>query len=128
MMHTPLLLYWLLALVSVSLSALGQTLMKVGMTQPAVHRALGLGAGPAILTVLQTVPVIGGLAVYGLGAVLWLLVLSKLPVSAVYPLVSLAIVFVVVIGTAFLHETVSFARIAGVAVVIAGLLLISRSA
>jgi multidrug transporter EmrE-like cation transporter len=121
-------IYFVLALTSVLLSAAGQLFMKIGMTRPHVQLALSQGLGHGAWTVLQTVPVLVGLATYGCGAILWLLVLSKLPVSAVYPLVSLAIACVVVIGMVFLHESVSWLRIGGVAVIIAGLLLVGQSA
>ncbi|MBV9653383.1 MAG: EamA family transporter [Acetobacteraceae bacterium] len=96
------------------------------MSKPVVQAALGEGVAAAVLAILLSPAVLGGLAVYGCGAAMWLLVLSRLPVSAVYPLVSLAIVFVVLIGTLFLKETASWGRIGGVAIVVTGLILVSR--
>ena len=101
--------------------------MKMGMTQPAVQSALEQNLPPAFVTIFQNPPVLAGIGAYGCGAILWLLVLSKLPLSAVYPMVSLTIVMVVLVGIFIFQEAVSWNRICGVAVAIAGLILISRA-
>ena len=121
-------LYWMLALISVTLSAAGQMLMKMGMTRPEVQAALADGPVPAIWAVAHNLPVLGGIGAYGFGAILWLLVLAKLPLSSVYPMVSITIVLVVLIGLLFFREAASWSRIGGVAAIITGLLLVSRSA
>src|SRR6185312_4726058 len=83
----------LLALVSISMSAVAQILFKFGMSGGAVRAAIADGAPLGVLRAVALNPgVIGGLALYGLGTVLWLAVLSKAELSQAYPFVGLSFV------------------------------------
>lgn len=119
-------LFWFAALGSVALSAGAQLLMKVGMTE-----VRALGPATSLLAALAQVAlsplVIAGLACYGLSAGLWLIVLTKMPLSMAYPLVALAIAAVVVSSALLLGETVSPLRIGGVALIVVGVILIGQS-
>ncbi|MGH7155332.1 MAG: EamA family transporter, partial [Acetobacteraceae bacterium] len=59
---------------------------------------------------------------------LWLAVLSRVPVSAAYPMISIGFVIVALLGWAFLGETLTPTRVAGIAFICCGVLLVSRSA
>ena len=117
---------WLLALVSISLSALAQLLMKIGMT--AVRTGASGGSLDMLLAAVLNPYVIGGLGAYGLSAVLWLLVLSRLPLSLAYPLVSLGFIVVVALSALVLHEPVSAVRLIGVALIVGGVVVLGLSA
>ena len=119
--------FWWLALVSVALSASAQLLMKVGMTLPAVRGALGGGTANAVMAILTTPQVLAGLAAYGVGALLWLVCLSRIPLVMAYPLVSLAIVAVIAMSVVFLGESLTPLRVAGSVLVVAGVALIGFS-
>jgi drug/metabolite transporter (DMT)-like permease len=119
--------FWLLALTSVALSTAAQLLMKSGMSMPAVRTAMSSGAGQTLMTIFTTPQVIAGLAAYGIGAVLWLLCLSRIPLVMAYPLVSLAIVGVVISSVFLLGETVTATGIIGSLLVVAGVMLIGFS-
>lgn len=115
---------WAFALASILLSALAQLSMKIGMGR---IRA-GHEAGLALAARIATSPhVVGGLAMYGVGAVLWLAVLSRVPLSMAYPLVSLGFVFVSVLAWAVLGESLPLARMAGIACILAGVVLVGTS-
>ncbi len=59
-------------------------------------------------------------------AVLWTWTLASAPVSAAYPLmVSLSLVFVLLAGTLLLEESIGILSYAGVAVIIAGIWLVT---
>lgn len=116
---------WGLALVSISLSAAAQILMKLGMAgrdaaavETLVDKVLAVALNPHVVV---------GLGCYGFSAVLWLAVLSKLPLSAAYPLVALAIVMVIAASNLLLGEAVSPIRIAGSALIVLGVALIGLS-
>ena len=79
---------------------------------------------PAILLALA---ISGALALYGVSAMIWTVVLSKLDLSLAYPMVSMGYVLVVFLSWLILKEPVSLLRIAGLAVICCGVLLISRS-
>jgi drug/metabolite transporter (DMT)-like permease len=66
----------------------------------------------------------GGLALYGLGAALWIAALSRAPLTQAYPYTALTFVLVFIGGAALFGETVPLAALAGVAFVLIGLLLL----
>jgi undecaprenyl phosphate-alpha-L-ara4N flippase subunit ArnE len=68
--------------------------------------------------------ILAGLALYGLGSLLWIYCMSRQPLSVVYPFTALS--FVLVLGGAivFQGERPSPTNLIGVAVVIAGIGLI----
>ena len=118
---------FLFAVFCVALSVAAQFLMKAGMSDAAVDSALAqpLGIGTAV-TVFSNLSILGGFALYGLGAVAWLGVLSQWDVSKAYPLVGLGFVFTLVIGW-FVGEQVTLVRALGVALICAGVVLVGRS-
>ena len=117
-----------LILFSISLSAIAQILFKFGMSSAAVKQALASGSPiQAALAVFLSAGVLGGLALYGIGTVLWLGVLSRTEVSQAYPFVGLGFVLTALIGYLLFGDALGPLRIAGIVLVIAGIALISRS-
>ena len=114
----------LLALLCVLLSAVAQLAMKTGMTGAGTGSAVGHTYGQA----LTSGWVWGGLGMYGLSAVLWLWVLSRLDVSLAYPLVSLGFVVTMLAGVLCLGEPWSWQRMGGAALIVAGVLLLAADA
>jgi drug/metabolite transporter (DMT)-like permease len=116
--------FWMLALTSVGLSTMAQLLMKSGMSVPSVRMAMTSGPSQALFAMFGNPQVIAGLAAYGIGAVLWLLCLSRIPLVMAYPLVSLAIVGVILSSVFLLGESVTTTGIIGSMLVVAGVALI----
>ncbi len=116
---------FLLILASVGLSALAQMLLKMGVGR--VARAAAGGAGDALLAYAGSPFVIGGLALYGVGAVLWLFVLARLPLTAAYPFVGLGFIMTMLIGVFALQEQVSATRVVGTVLIALGCVLVARS-
>jgi drug/metabolite transporter (DMT)-like permease len=105
-----------MALCSVLLSSAGQVVLKMAVR------------GRTVGWHLLTEPVLYlGFLLYGLSAVVWLGVLSKLPLVVAYPLVSLNFILVAVGGAWILHERVSWVTAAGLALIMAGIVLTARS-
>jgi drug/metabolite transporter (DMT)-like permease len=71
--------------------------------------------------------VVFGLALYFLGALVWLLVLARVDVTMAYPFVGLGFILTMILGAWFLSEPVSAIRIVGTLLVVAGVALISQS-
>lgn len=111
-------------LASVGLNALAQILLRIGAraAAPSGDRALagiaGLAFEPAVLA---------GLACYGLSVVAWLHVLGRTEVSFAYPFLALGFVLVALAGWQFLGEPMPPARVAGIAIILAGLVVLARS-
>lgn len=118
---------YVLILFSVCLSAFSQVILRFGMTRPDVAEALAGGASPlqAIGAIARSPFVIGGLACYGFGAIVWLLVLSRIPVSHAYPFVSLGIVLTALAGVIALGESISLTACLGILLIISGILCIA---
>ncbi len=116
---------FLLALISIMLLSAGQTSIKYGLN---VIGGVALSDGiMGILKLLQTPWVILGFLFYGVSAILWLDVLSKLDFSLAFPLVALTYVFTLLIGRFFFGETVGWERIMGVILIIGGVIFLVRS-
>ena len=110
---------------SVMLAALGQILLKQGMLK--VGRVSSITSAPSmILTALLNPLVLAGLAVFGISALSWLVVLSRVKLSIAYPMVSLGYVSVIFFSWLILKESVKPITIAGCLVIIVGLFLVSR--
>lgn len=114
-----------MVVISVLMAVVGQLLMKQGMNT--VGR---IGAGNILGKLSQTAfnPwVLGGLTLYALSAVLWIIVLSRRDLSYVYPLVALGYFFVLFFSAVFFKEQVSLLRWVGVGVICLGIILVTRS-
>jgi drug/metabolite transporter (DMT)-like permease len=117
-----------LILLSITLSAVAQVLFKFGMSSAAVKQTLA-GGSPvqAAIAVFLSPGVLGGLSLYGIGTVLWLGVLSRTEVSQAYPFVGLGFVFTAIIGWLLFGDALGPPRIAGIGLIILGIVMVSRS-
>lgn len=117
----------IIALFSIALSVAAQFSLKAGMSSAEVKEIL---IQPFALRTASTVVsnkfVFGGLLLYGLGAVVWLGVLSKWDVSKAYPLVGLGFVLTLAIGL-IAGEHITLPRVIGVVLISAGVFLVSQS-
>jgi undecaprenyl phosphate-alpha-L-ara4N flippase subunit ArnE len=68
-----------------------------------------------------------GFACFGFSSIFWLVVLSRMQLSLVYPMVSIAYVLVAFASLIFFRENIAFIRWLGIAVIVFGVILISRS-
>lgn len=90
-----------------------------------------LGAGAALGTralALLGVPSLWlALSAYGLSVVIWIVGLSRVPVSQAYPLLSLGYVLNLGLAWWLFGEVPSVQRVLGVGVIILGVVLVARS-
>jgi multidrug transporter EmrE-like cation transporter len=119
----------LLALVSITLSAFAQITFKLGVSQPAVQAVLAQAkTAPWYSTasgLLLSPAVLGGFALYGVSAILWLVVLSKVDVSVAYPFVAVGFLVTMVAGAVLFDEPVGLVRVVGTLLVCAGVILVA---
>ncbi|WP_270584011.1 EamA family transporter [Bacillus smithii] len=112
---------FVLILVNTLILVSGQFLWKYGMMKSGQSFSSLLG----ILKLLLSPYILTGLILYGAATVLWLFILSKVPLSVAYPIQSLAYVFAL-FGAYFLFgETLTSWKIAGVLLIVAGVAMIS---
>jgi drug/metabolite transporter (DMT)-like permease len=113
---------FLLFLLSNVAGVSGQFFLKTG--------ALKLGKLTAsnfvshVLSIATTPELVIGLACYGVGAVLYILLLTRVKLSILAPAVALQYVFSVMIGHFVFRESVSPLRIFGIAFIICGVVML----
>jgi multidrug transporter EmrE-like cation transporter len=119
---------WALILAGVALNAAAQLLLKVatrplsGVTGFSVQTLIDSG-----MILLKSGTFWTGMVCYGASLCVWLAALSKAPVSTAYPMLSLGYIVVGVISVGWMGETLSTAKILGIALICAGVVLVSRS-
>jgi drug/metabolite transporter (DMT)-like permease len=117
----------LVALIAILLLVCGQTLLKLGLNDIGGISLFDGNPVSSLLGLLGTPWILVGFVLYGVSAVLWLDVLSKLDFSMAFPMVSLTYVFSLFIGRFVFHETVGPERILGVLLILGGLFFVIRS-
>ncbi len=116
-----------LIMIDVALNVTGQLSLKHGMTKLG-NFSLSLSTLPPVFVNAALNPyVLLGLVCYGLGFLVWLIVLAKAEVSYAYPLISLGYVFTAILARVLIGESVSLTRMAGILVICAGVFLVARS-
>ncbi len=102
--------------------------MKSGMAQIGeINDLEGFINLNTIFYIITNVYVLSGLLLYAVSAFLWLGALSILDVSYMYPLLSLAYVITAMFAFVLLKENITLFRWVGIALVVAGGFLITRS-
>jgi multidrug transporter EmrE-like cation transporter len=119
---------WTLILSGVGLNAAAQLLLKTA-TKPLAHLNVFNAdvLSSSIWILLKSVPFWTGILCYGASLCVWVAALTKAPVSTAYPMLSLGYVVVAAISVAWLGETMTPAKILGIALICTGVLLVSRS-
>jgi multidrug transporter EmrE-like cation transporter len=122
------LITWLLILTGVGLNAAAQLLLKVA-TRPLGHFTVFNFAtlNSSILILFKSIPFWAGMLCYAASICVWLGALSKAPVSTAYPMLSLGYVVVAFASVLWLGESMSMPKVLGIALICAGVVLVSRN-
>lgn len=118
---------FVLLLIAIFLSDIGQLMLKHGVSQVG---ALSLDLGtllPAVWRALSNPFVFFGFVLAFSGSIFWLSVISQVELSYAYPMVSLGYIFVAVSSWLLFGENISLLRIAGILIICFGVFLVSRS-
>lgn len=114
-----------IVLASVSFNAAAQVALRKAMLQ--------VGAPPApdmIATIFQLVYnayLWLGLTCFAGSVLLWLLVLAKVPVSIAYPMSSIGYILATILAVVLLDESVSIAKMSGLAFICLGVAMLATS-
>lgn len=122
------LITWLLILTGVGLNAAAQLLLKVA-TRPLGHFTVFNfdTLNSSILILSKSIPFWTGMLCYAASICVWLAALSKAPVSTAYPMLSLGYVVVAFASVLWLGESMSGPKVLGIALICAGVVLVSRN-
>ncbi len=118
---------FLLVLAGVLLNAVAQLLLKAGANAVGHFEFTAANAIPVGLKLATQPPIVGGLACYVVSVVVWIMVLSRVEVSIAYPLLSLGYVVNAVAAHYLFGEAVTPLRVAGIFVIIVGVVMVARS-
>jgi multidrug transporter EmrE-like cation transporter len=121
-------LTWILILTGVGLNAAAQLLLKVAARGLAHFSDFGLQTAlGSVLILSRSWAFWLGMLCYGSSVCVWLAALSKAPVSTAYPMLSLGYIVVAAVSVIWLGETLSLPKVAGIALICVGVVLVSRS-
>jgi len=110
-------------LLGVVFAAVGQVSWKLGMNLMGPITDFGLSD---LISVFLDPHILFGLIMYGLSTVFWLIALSRMELSFVYPFISLTYVLVLALSHLVLKESIGLNKIAGTVLIILGLIIISK--
>ena len=104
-------------LVTPALIALGQILFKLA------SRGAGDADAAGLLALARNPYLLAALAIYGLGTLLWIYVLKSVPLNVAYPFMALSFCLVPLLAWLALGEAMSWRQGAGLALIVAGLVM-----
>ncbi len=117
-----------LLMVAMCLTVTGELLLKTGMNR---HGELNVSFStllPTALKLFSSPFVVGGFIFVFSGALFWLAVLSRWPLSLAYPLLSISYIIGIIASVFLLREKVTLVQVLGVFVIVIGVFLVSRGA
>jgi multidrug transporter EmrE-like cation transporter len=117
-----------LILLAAAFGVCGQLSLKVGMNQVGQLGAEVLDQPLQVaVRVVSTPLVASGLAMYVFGAILWMMVLSRSALSFAYPILAIGYAITPMLAWLLLGENMNAVRWLGIAVICAGVFVVSRS-
>ncbi len=111
-----------LLLLSVSASVTGQLFLKIGAGK--LGRVDTANAIKQILGIITTPELLIGLACYGIGAIIYILLLTRVNLSVAGPSASLVYVFSVLLGYFIFKESIPFMRLVGLSLIVCGVIFV----
>jgi multidrug transporter EmrE-like cation transporter len=117
-----------LILTGVLLNAAAQLLLKAGVTRVGEFSFSIDNAIPMGFKLLTQLPIIGGLACYGISVVVWIMALSRVPVSVAYPMLSIGYIVNAFAAYWLFGESLNAQKLIGIGVIVVGVYLVARSA
>jgi multidrug transporter EmrE-like cation transporter len=116
-----------LVLTGVLLNAAAQLLLKAG-TNAIGHFEFHLdNVLPIGMKVAFEPHILGGLACYGISVVVWIMALSRVPVSIAYPMLSIGYIVNAVAAYYLFNEPLAGQKLLGIAFIVVGVWLVARS-
>jgi multidrug transporter EmrE-like cation transporter len=116
-----------LILAGVLLNAVAQLLLKAG-TNAVGHFEFHMDNALPIGMKLALEPhIVAGMACYAVSLVVWIMALSRVPVSIAYPMLSIGYAVNAVVAYLWLGEAVTPLRMVGIGIIVLGVYIVARS-
>ena len=120
-------LSFLLILAGVLLNAAAQLLLKAGTNAVGRFEFHFDNALPVGWRLVTEPHIMSGMACYAVSLVIWIMALSRVPVSIAYPMLSIGYVANAAVAHFWLGEDVNFLRMLGIGVIVVGVIIVARS-
>ena len=111
-----------LLLISVLAGVFGQFFLKLGASK--LGKVELDNAVNHILSIVLTPELLIGLTCYGLGAIVYILLLTRVNLSIAAPAISLSYIFSVLLGHFWFRESIVSAQLIGLAAISVGVILV----
>ena len=122
---TPLTFSLLMA--GVLLNAAAQLLLKAGTNRVGEFAFVLENLAPIGARLASSPFILGGLACYVVSVVVWILALSRVPVSVAYPMLSIGYVVNAVAAWILFGESLTAQKLIGIGFIVVGVFLVARS-
>lgn len=115
---------FLLMFSSVFLCSVAQLLVKKGMTVLGVYSFSLSHLLSLVIAVFTNTYLFSGMVCYGVSVLIWMIVLSRVPVSVAYPVSSLGFIVTTVFAYFLFNEMITFNKVMGIGFICLGVYLI----
>ncbi len=109
------------------LNACAQLLLKAGTNRLGEITLAPSTLLPTLMQLGTNLPILGGLALYGLSVITWIAGLSRVDVSIAYPLLSLGYVVNAIAAYYLFGEVLSTQRMLAIGIILVGVYILARS-
>jgi len=118
----------IITILAILIGSVGQLMMKMGLTTFCSRfGALNMSnIWIRIPSVVATPQIIMAIICFLISAALWMVVISKRDLSLIYPFIALSHLFIAIMAYTILHEHFGPWRIAGIVVIVIGVLILAQ--
>lgn len=116
-----------LLMLGVLLNAVAQLFLKAGTNRVGVFAFSLDNVVPVGLKLATSAPVLAGIACYVTSLVVWILALSRVPVSIAYPMLSVGYIVNAAAAWMLFGESITAQKIVGIGFICVGVYLVARS-
>ena len=117
-----------LLLTGVLLNAAAQLLLKAGTNRVGAFAFTLDNVVPVGMKLAFNPPILAGLACYVVSVVVWILGLSRVPVSVAYPMLSMGYIVNAILAYYLFGESLGMQKVIGIGFIVVGVFLVARSA
>ena len=116
-----------LLIAGVLLNAAAQLLLKAGTNRIGEFAFALDNVFPIGARIATSPPILAGLACYGVSVIVWILALSRVPVSVAYPMLSIGYIVNAVAAWMLFGESLTAQKLVGIGFIVVGVFLVARS-
>lgn len=116
-----------LIITGVVLNAVAQLLLKAGTNAVGHFEFQTNNIVPIGMQLAFQPYILGGMVCYAVSLVVWIMALSRVPVSIAYPMLSIGYVINALVAWHWLGEAISAQKMLGISFIILGVVLITKS-